>query len=138
MVGGLAIHWDDGGIYIDSSLNLYDADLLPAFVSAVNNMVYLGRAISKTGVFKSCMFDARKTLHVERVDQRQPFAVTADMQIPFEVSEAPVLEDESRLHSYFEDGDDPDEMLELPAVIRDTLTTMNAIHHTGCIIFESL
>ncbi|TQV84711.1 phosphotransferase [Exilibacterium tricleocarpae] len=138
VVGGLAIHWDHGGIYIDSSLNLYDKSLLPAFVSAVNNMVYLGQAICKTGVFKSCMFDARKTLHVERAHQDQAFAVTAEMRIPFEISEAPVLEDESRLHSYFEDGDDPDEMLELPNVIRDTLATMNAIHHTGCIIFESL
>ncbi len=138
VVGGLAIHWDHGGIYIDSSLNLYDRSLLPAFISAVNNMVCLGRAICKTGIFKSCMFDARKTLHVARAGREQPFQVSADMHIPFEISGAPVLEDESRLHSYFEDGDDPDEMLELPAVIRDILTTMNAIHHTGCIIFESL
>lgn len=138
VVGGLAIHWDDGGMYIDSSLNLYDESLLPAFVSAVNNMVHLGRAISKTGVFKSCMFDARKTLHVERDDPEQPFQVEPGMEIPFEVSDTPAGNIESRLHSYFEDGEDPDEMLELPLSIIEKLAVMNSIHHTGCIIFESV
>ena len=41
VVGGLALNWDDNGVYIDSSLNLYDANLAPALVSAINNMVHL-------------------------------------------------------------------------------------------------
>ena len=40
--------------------------------------------------------------------------------------------------TYFEDGDDPDEMLELPPEIMVPITEMNQIHHSGCIIFESL
>lgn len=138
IVGGLAIHWDDGGIYIDSSLNLYDQSLRPSFISAVNNMVSLGRAISKTGVFKSCIFDARKTLHIERDSIDQPFIPSPDLQIPFETVEMAVQEIESRVHSYFEDGDDPDEMLALPDKIKQPLARMNEIHHTGCIIFESV
>ncbi|MFT7368512.1 MAG: non-specific serine/threonine protein kinase, partial [Oceanospirillaceae bacterium] len=66
VVGGLAINWDQDGVSIDSSLNLYNAHLAPALVSAINNMVHLGRAINHKGVFKSCMFDARKTLHISR------------------------------------------------------------------------
>lgn len=138
VVGGLAIHWDDAGMYIDSSLNLYDRALLPAFTTAVNNMVHLGRAISKPGVFKSCMFDARNTLHVERSARNEPFKVQPGMRIPFELGQATPGDSESRLHSYFEDGDDPDEMLTLPAPILEQLALMNSIHHTGCIIFESL
>ncbi|NIB43590.1 phosphotransferase [Pseudomaricurvus alkylphenolicus] len=138
VVGGLAIHWDDGGMYIDSSLNLYDKSLLPAFVCAVNNLVHLGRAISKTGVFKSCMFDARKTLHVERNHAGEPFRAEAGLEIPYEIGDPNEGNRESRLHSYFEDGDDPDEMLTLPTPLLEKLAIMNTIHHTGCIIFESL
>ncbi len=138
VVGGLAIHWGDGGIYIDSSLNLYDKSLLPSFIDAVNNIVHLGRALNKPGVFKSCIFDARQTLHIARDNASEPFIGTSDMAIPFEISPRPVPEQESRQHSYFEDGDDPDEMLTLPDVIMGTLAQMNAIHHTGCIIFESV
>lgn len=138
VVGGLAIHWGHGGMYIDSSLNLYDETLLPSFIDAVNNIVHLGRAMDKPGVFKSCIFDARQTLHIEREHAKQAFYCSADMQIPFEVSSAPVIEDESRQHSYFEDGADPDEMLILPPQIMDMLAQMNNIHHTGCIIFESV
>jgi non-specific serine/threonine protein kinase len=138
VVGGLAIHWEHGGMYVDSSLNLCDRALLPAFTCAVNNMVRLGRAISKTGVFKSCMFDARNTLHVERDGPDFPFRVQPGMSIPFELSRAPTRGSESRLHSYFEDGEDPDEMLTMPRPILDQLALMNSIQHTGCIIFESL
>jgi len=138
VVGGLAIRWQDDGVFIDSSLNLADETLRPAFVSAVNNMVYLAKAIQKKGVFKSCIFDARKTLHIERDDPADAFVASPGMKIPFELSDTQELEDESRLHSYFEDGDDPDEMLELPGEIMELLSTMNQIHHTGCIIFESV
>ncbi len=138
VVGGLAIRWQDEGVYIDSSLNLADESLRPAFIGAVNNMVYLAQAINKKGVFKSCIFDARKTLHIERDEGDGLFKVSPEDSIPFEVSEVQDLEDESRLHSYFEDGDDPDEMLVLPELIMERLTAMNKIHHTGCIIFESV
>jgi non-specific serine/threonine protein kinase len=145
-VGGLAVNWDDGGVYIDSSLTLYDADYAPALINAINNVISLGRAISKKGVFKSCMFNARKTLHIERENAQQKFYVDSDVQIPFDVSELMPSEDSStnnadnktRLHSYFEDGSDPDEMLQLPESIMQILATMNQIHHTGCIIFEAV
>ena len=138
VVGGLAINWDQDGVSIDSSLNLYNAHLAPALVSAINNMVHLARAINHKGVFKSCMFDARKTLHISRETVNDCFIATPRMQIPFDRSEAPLPEDETRLHSYFEDGSDPDEMLELPNSIMQLLTSMNQIQHTGCIIFEAV
>jgi non-specific serine/threonine protein kinase len=138
VVGGLAINWDQDGVSIDSSLNLYNAHLAPALVSAINNMVHLGRAINHKGVFKSCMFDARKTLHISRETVNDCFIATPGMQIPFDCSDAPLPEDETRLHSYFEDGSDPDEMLELPNSIMQLLTSMNQIQHTGCIIFEAV
>ena len=138
VVGGLAINWDQDGVSIDSSLNLYNAHLAPALVSAINNMVHLARAINHKGVFKSCMFDARKTLHISRETVNDCFIATPGMQIPFDCSDAPLPEDETRLHSYFEDGSDPDEMLQLPNPIMQLLTSMNQIQHTGCIIFEAV
>lgn len=138
IVGGLAMHWDEKGINIDSSLKLYDRSMAPALYSAVNNIVHLGRAINKQGVFKSCIFDAKKTLHIERLNAEDPFVASGDMRIEFDVSDEVVLEEESRLHSYFEDGDDPDEMLDLPEEIMTVLAHMNSLHHTGCIIFESV
>jgi len=143
VVGGLAFNWDDGGVYIDSSLNLYDGQLEPALISAINNVVHLGRAISKKGVFKSCMFDARKTLHISRDYLGQPFIAKPDLQIPFDISAAAQRasaadQGETRLHSYFEDGTDPDERLQLPESIMQVLAKMNQIHHTGCIIFEAV
>ena len=138
VVGGLAINWDDGGVYLDSSLNLYDANLAPALVNAINNMVHLARAISNKGVFKSCMFDARKTLHISRKNSDEPFVPQPGMEIQFDCSDALVPEDNSKLHSYFEDGTDPDEMLELPQTIMRLLASMNKIQHTGCIIFEAV
>ncbi|MBB6520471.1 serine/threonine protein kinase [Pseudoteredinibacter isoporae] len=138
IVGGLAMHWDEEGINIDSSLKLYDRSMAPALYSAVNNIVHLGRAINKQGVFKSCIFDAKKTLHIERLSVEDAFVASGDMRIEFDVSDEVVLEEESRLHSYFEDGDDPDEMLQLPEEIMTVLAHMNSLHHTGCIIFESV
>ena len=138
VVGGLAINWDEGGVWIDSSLNLYNAHLSPALVSAINNMVHLARAISHKGVFKSCMFDARKTLHIGRETSGDCFIPAPDMQIPFDCSDGLLSADETRLHSYFEDGSDPDEMLQLPTTIMKLLTSMNQIQHTGCIIFEAV
>jgi len=138
VVGGLAINWDQDGVSIDSSLNLYNAHLASALVSAINNMVHLARAINHKGVFKSCMFDARKTLHISRETVNDYFIATPGMQIPFDCSDAPLPEDETRLHSYFEDGSDPDEMLQLPNPIMQLLTSMNQIQHTGCVIFEAV
>ncbi len=141
VVGGLAVNWDDGGVYIDSNLNLYDADLAPALISAINNLVSLGRAISKKGVFKSCMFDARKTLQIERENIQAKFIADDTVQIPFEISDRPPVQssdNQTLLHSYFEDGSDPDERLQLPQSIMKILAVMNQIHHTGCIIFEAV
>jgi non-specific serine/threonine protein kinase len=115
-------------------------------INAINNLVSLGRAISKKGVFKGCMFDARKTLHIERENSRKKFVAKDGVQISFEISDANSSEagssgntdKKTRLHSYFEDGSDPDEMLQLPESIMKILVTMNQIHHTGCIIFEAV
>ena len=66
VVGGLAVRWEKDGVYIDTSINLHDASLKTAFVAAINNMVNLARAIYRQGVFKSCLFNARDTLHIDR------------------------------------------------------------------------
>jgi non-specific serine/threonine protein kinase len=136
VVGGLAIHWQANGVYIDSSLNLYDASLAAAFALSVNNVVTLARAIAKVGIFKACLFNARNTIHISRQSTAQPFIPAADAAIPYQL--APVLssEDASKQHSYFEDGKDPDEQLVLPDAIMDDIARLNLIRHTGCIIFE--
>lgn len=136
--GGLAVRWETDGIYIDTSLNLHDPALKSAFVQAVNNMVYLAQAIYRKGIFKSCLFNARNTLHVDRNDPSQPFLIEPDLKLHYEVSAAPEVEDESRVHSYFEDGPDPEEFLVLPDTIIRALEALNDIHHTGMIIFEAL
>ncbi|WP_226610333.1 protein kinase domain-containing protein [Marinobacter nauticus] len=136
--GGLAVRWETDGIYIDTSLNLHDPTLKSAFVQAVNNMVYLAQAIYRKGIFKSCLFNARNTLHIDREDPGKPFLVSPGMNLHYEVSAAPEVEDESRVHSYFEDGPDPEEFLVLPETIIRALERLNDIHHTGMIIFEAL
>ncbi len=138
VVGGLAIRWEKDGVYIDSNLTMFDASLKASFQSAVNNMVRLAQGIFRVGVFKSCLFNARKTLHVERDSTKVPFVARPDQFIPFEVSDVPEVDDITRLHSYFEDGKDPDEYLHLPDRIMAVLARLNLIHHTGCIIFEVL
>ncbi|MEH6577762.1 MAG: phosphotransferase [Amphritea sp.] len=138
VVGGIAVRWEPNGVYIDSCLNLHDDQLKDSFITSVNNMVNLARAIYRQGVFKSCLFNAKATLHIERDDPEIPFQPEEGMCIPYEVSAAPELEDQSRMHSYFEDGKDPEEFLELPLMIMGDLARLNQIHHTGLIIFESL
>lgn len=138
VVGGLAIRWEPDGIYVDSSLNLYDEEVKPAFEMAVNNVITLARAIHRSGIFKCCMFNAKDTLHIERENEEVPFIPSPDCHIPFELSRVSVVKDDSRTHSYFEDGDDPDELLKLPEKMMSLLEALNAIHHTGCIIFEAL
>ncbi|MBZ9537715.1 protein kinase [Modicisalibacter tunisiensis] len=138
VVGGLAVRWASDGVYIDSVLDLHDPSLKRAFVAAVNNMVTLARAIYRRGIFKSCLFNARDTLHIDRADPGEPFHPEPDMTLPYEVSAVPELEDRARVHSYFEDGPDPEEFLQLPAAILQQLEALNTIHHTGLIIFEAL
>ncbi|MEP1446812.1 MAG: protein kinase [Paraglaciecola sp.] len=138
VVGGLAVRWEKTGVYIDSSLNLYDLTLLKSFEASLNNIVHFARAINRVGVFKCCMFNARDTLHVERKDETSVFKPEKSMQIPFELSDVSLSEHDSRMHSYFEDGDDPDELLTLPKALMAVIRQLNSIHHTGCIIFESL
>ncbi|WP_404474676.1 phosphotransferase [Vreelandella venusta] len=138
VVGGLAVRWEREGVYIDSSLNLHDPALKPAFIEAVNNMVHLARAIHRQGIFKSCLFNARQTLHLERASAHEAFHCKPDMQIHYELSAVPEMEDRTRQHSYFEDGPDPEELLVLPNRIIQILEQLNEIHHTGMIIFEAL
>ncbi|MBB3191887.1 protein kinase domain-containing protein [Halomonas cerina] len=138
VVGGLAVRWEAEGVYIDTSLNLHDPALKPAFTAAVNNMVTLARAIHRRGIFKSCLFNARDTLHLDREAPERPFEPLPGMRLRYEVSAVPELEDRTRLHSYFEDGPDPEEFLVLPEAIITSLEALNDIHHTGMIIFEAL
>ncbi|WP_136246759.1 protein kinase domain-containing protein [Halomonas borealis] len=138
VVGGLAVRWEADGVYIDSSLNLHDPRLKPAFIAAVNNMVSLARGIHRRGIFKSCLFNARDTLHLEREGPDHPFVIPPGLRLGYEVGAVPELEDRSRLHSYFEDGPDPEEFLTLPEAIITSLEALNDIHHTGMIIFEAL
>ena len=138
VVGGLAIRWEKEGVYIDSNLTMFDPNLKRSFNSAVNNMVQLAQGIFRVGMFKSCLFNARATLHVEREHENTPFVAKKQQKIPFEVSDVPEMDDITRLHSYFEDGKDPDEYLYLPDEIMAELAKLNLIHHTGCIIFEVL
>ncbi|WP_417502431.1 protein kinase domain-containing protein [Marinobacter sp.] len=136
--GGLAVRWEPDGVYVDTSLNLHDPELRTAFTTAVNNMVHLAQAIYRQGIFKSCLFNARDTLHIERDEQDQPFVAPPEMRLPYQVSSAPEVEDRSRVHSYFEDGPDPEEFLVLPQPIIKSLEALNSIRHTGMIIFEAL
>jgi len=138
VVGGLAIRWAKEGVYVDSNLTLFDPSLQNSFNSAVNNMIHLAQGIFRIGMFKSCLFNARSTLHVERQHQGKNFVAAADQKITFEVSDVADIDDVTRLHSYFEDGKDPDEYLYLPDEMMAVLARLNLIHHTGCIIFEVL
>lgn len=138
VVGGLAIRWEKNGVYIDSNLTLFDQSLKTSFQSAVNNMVNLAQGIFRVGVFKSCLFNARNTLHVERECEQDPFIAAPEKKINFDISDVAEVDDITRLHSYFEDGKDPDEYLYLPEEIMAELAKLNQIHHTGCIIFEVL
>lgn len=139
LLGGLAIHWQGDQLLVDSNLKLHDPQLRQSFVDSVNNLVTLARAINRQeGVFKCCMFDARATRHLERDDENQPFVPPDDWHLPYEVLPTPAVEDSSLSHSYFEDGDDPDELLHLPQAILDEIVRLNAIRHTGLIIFEAL
>ncbi len=138
VVGGLAIRWEPDGVYVDSSLNLYDKSLKQAFELSVNNVITLARAIHRSGIFKCCMFNAKDTLHIERENEDLPFIPEAGLRIPFELSKVSIGKDQSRTHSYFEDGDDPDELLKLPPNVMASIEELNTIHHTGCIIFEAL
>lgn len=138
VVGGLAIRWTKEGVYIDSNLTLFAPELKTSFESAVNNMIHLAQGIFRIGMFKSCLFNARNTLHVERDNQIKPFIAQPDQKISFEVSDIADIDDITKLHSYFEDGKDPDEYLYLPDEMMDVLSRLNLIHHTGCIIFEVL
>jgi non-specific serine/threonine protein kinase len=138
VVGGLAIRWAKEGVYIDSNLTLFEPSLKTSFESAVNNMVHLAQGIYRIGVFKSCLFNARNTLHVERDNENMRFSALPEQHITFEISDIAEIDDITRLHSYFEDGKDPDEYLYLPDELMAVLTRLNLIHHTGCIIFEVL
>ncbi len=138
VVGGLAIRWEKGGVYVDSNLTLFDKSLEYSFKSAVNNMVTLAQGIFRIGIFKSCLFNARNTLHVEREHADLPFVANQNQRISFDISKLNELDNATQLHSYFEDGKDPDEYLHLPDELMTVLARMNLIHHTGCIIFEVL
>jgi len=111
-VGGLSFHWKDESLFVESSLILYNETLAAAFTDAVNNTVMLAQAISQKGLFKCCLFDARKTIQLER-DRTGAFKFESLPELDFETVNVNASE-VTRPHSYFEDGKDPDEQLQLP------------------------
>ncbi|ALS33025.1 non-specific serine/threonine protein kinase [Pseudoalteromonas translucida KMM 520] len=135
-VGGLSFHWKDESLFVESSLILYNETLAAAFTDAVNNTVMLAQAISQKGLFKCCLFDARKTIQLER-DRTGAFKFESLPELDFETVNVNAS-DVTRSHSYFEDGKDPDEQLQLPKKVIKCVFELNQIHHTGCIIFEAL
>ena len=96
----------------------------------------LAQGIKQKGLFKCCLFDARQTIQLER-DQEGALIYDELPTLKYSVSELPESEI-IRPHSYFEDGKDPDEQLKLPNEILKAVFGLNQIHHTGCIIIESL
>lgn len=139
IVGGLAIRWTAEQLLIDSSLNLHDSTLKLPFIHAVNTLITLARALHHEGVFKCCMFDAKATRHLQRDNEQSPFTPPKGWHIPYTMAAiTPADDDQSRHHSYFEDGDDPDELLQLPSSILSKIAQLNEIRHTGLIIFEVL
>jgi len=136
VVGGLSFHWKDESLYVESSLIMHDEALATAFTDAVNNTVMLAQAISQKGLFKCCLFDARKTIQLER-DGTGAFKFNQLPELDYEVVNVKAS-DVTRPHSYFEDGKDPDEQLQLPKKVIKCVFELNQIHHTGCIIFEAL
>lgn len=135
-VGGLSFHWKEDSLFIESSLIMHDESLGNAFTQAVNNTVMLAQGISQKGLFKCCLFDARKTIQLER-DGTGAFKFEQLPELDYEVMNL-ASSDVTRPHSYFEDGKDPDEQLQLPKKVIKCVFELNQIHHTGCIIFEAL
>ncbi len=135
-VGGLSFHWKEDSLYVESSLIMHDKNLGHAFTQAINNTVMLAQGISQKGLFKCCLFDARKTIQLER-DGTGAFKFEQLPELDYEVMNLK-SSDVTRPHSYFEDGKDPDEQLKLPNKVIKCVFELNQIHHTGCIIFEAL
>lgn len=135
-VGGLSFHWKDESLFIESSLIMHDESLGKAFTDSINNTVMLAQAINQKGLFKCCLFDARKTIQLER-DGTGAFKFDSLPELDYEVVSVKANEI-TRPHSYFEDGKDPDEQLQLPKKVIKCVFELNQIHHTGCIIFEAL
>lgn len=136
VVGGLSFHWKADSLYVESSLILHDESLNKALTDAVNATVMLAQGITQKGLFKCCLFDARRTIQLER-DDTGAFIFDSLPKLHYSVVDVATNE-VTRPHSYFEDGQDPDEQLQLPKSIIQCVFELNQIHHTGCIIFESL
>ncbi|ESP93282.1 protein kinase domain-containing protein [Pseudoalteromonas luteoviolacea] len=136
VVGGLSFHWQQESLFVESSLMLHDEGLQDAFTDAVNATVMLAQGIKQKGLFKCCLFDARQTIQLER-DETGAYIFEQLPELNYSVSHVAASE-VTRPHSYFEDGKDPDEQLQLPKKIIQCVFELNKIHHTGCIIFESL
>ncbi|CCQ11980.1 Protein kinase [Pseudoalteromonas luteoviolacea B = ATCC 29581] len=136
VVGGLSFHWKQQQLFVESSLILHDNKLSKPFTDAVNATVMLAQGITQKGLFKCCLFDARQTIQLER-DETGAFIFEKLPELKYDVVDLKATE-VTRPHSYFEDGKDPDEQLQLPKQIIQCVFELNQIHHTGCIIFESL
>lgn len=133
----MSFHWKEKQLFIESSLILHKKELYHSFSSAINNTVKLAQGIQQQGLFKCCLFDARKTIQIEK-NMHGNFVYEKIPELEYQVMSAVQLNELNRPHSYFEDGNDPDEQLKLPKEVLKCVFALNQIHHTGCIIFESL
>lgn len=132
------LRWEQQGIALEANLTLMDKTLSVAVEQALENVITLARAIRRQGVFKACLFDAKATLHFERQTPQDIFTNAPAHTIPFTIKALAARDLTLSQHSYFEDGEDPDEYLSLPLGIEAKITELNQIHHCGCIIFEVL
>ena len=121
IVGGLAVKWHAEGVRIESAFSLHNPELRRSFHQSVNNMVNLARGVYRQGTFKAVMYNARDTLHLDRRRETDAFIPPKSLRIPYLVTPAPQGDDTERMHSYFEDGRDPDEYLTLPPSIMDEI-----------------
>lgn len=138
LVGGFAIHWQADHMSVESNLNLFDLKYQTGVTQTIDNIIDLARSLQlRQGIFKACLFDAKNTIHIERAGPDERFVAPTNTRLKFEITPVPEVE-ENRQHSYFEDGDDPDEKLVLPEAIMAHIVALNSIRHTGCIIFEAL
>ena len=124
-MGGLSFHWKQSSLFVESSLILYDESLEPSFQDAVDNNE-VAQGITQKGCLM--LFDARQTIQLER-DATGAFKFEQLPQLHYDVINIPGTE-MLRPHSYFEDGKDPDEQLQLPKKIIQCVFELNKIHHT--------
>lgn len=138
ILGGLAVYWRQGRVDIQSTFCLAEPSLYYSLCNQINHLVSVARGLTHQGVFKACFFDAKHTLHLPRCDNGDVDIGNRSFYTSVQSSLQLSSNSHSHSHSYFADGIDLEEHLQLPTVILDLMQKLDAITHTGCLIFESL